>query len=106
MPLFTELPLRPLMRNWRRRRSRDPMLAPNLDQKAVPHDGPRLLPGLIVRARRRLVAREPILRTTEARTPRPALGERGAHPRHPRPVAPLPQRAGLLALRPGAPALL
>jgi hypothetical protein len=35
------------------------MLVPNLRPKVVPHDGSRLLLGLIVRARGRLVARAP-----------------------------------------------
>src|SRR5215208_6898564 len=93
--------LRRLMRNYQqRRRSRSLMLAPNLDQKAVPHDGPRLLPRLIVRTRGRLVAAEPLLLTaTEARTSAPALRERGPYACHPRSMASLPQRARFLALR-------
>src|SRR5215207_10817473 len=52
--------LRRLMSNsGRRRRSRTLMLVPNLRPKVVPHDGSRLLLGLIVRARGRLVARAP-----------------------------------------------
>jgi hypothetical protein len=63
------------------------MLAPNLDQKAVPHDGSRLLPRFIVRARGRLAQTPEARGSPEARTPRPAFGERGPHARHPRPVA-------------------
>src|SRR5215212_2165974 len=49
-------PLRRLMRNCERRgRSREYTLVQNLLPKAVPHDESRLLPGLIVRARGRLV---------------------------------------------------
>ena len=57
------------------------MLAPNLDQKVVPHSGSRLLPPLIVRTRGRLVvAKQLLVSATEARTTAPALRERGPHP--------------------------
>src|SRR5215210_7104478 len=67
--------LRRLMSNCGERgRSRNLMLVPNLLPKAVPHDGPRLLPGLIVRTCGRLVAGAPsLLRAQEeARPSRPA----------------------------------
>jgi len=102
--------LRRLMRNCRLQgRSRNLMLVPNLRPKVVPHSGSRLLLGLIVRARRRLVAGAPPARCAqeeEARSPGAALGERGAHPSDSLPVASLPQRERLLALRVGAPAPL
>src|SRR5215210_6061600 len=88
-------------------RSRNSMLVPNLRPKVVPH-GSRLLPGLIVRTRGRLVAGAPsLLRAQEeARPSGLALRPRGHHPGHPRPVAPLPQRARLLTLRRCPPASL
>jgi hypothetical protein len=50
------------------------MLVPNLRPKVVPHDGSRLLLGLIVRARGRLVARAPSpVPAQQARPPGPAL---------------------------------
>src|SRR5829696_3030365 len=90
-----------------RGRSRNSMLVPNLLPKAVAH-GSRLLPGLIVRTCGRLVAGAPALLCAqeETRPSGPALRSRGPHPGHPRPVAPLPQRARLLALRLGTPACL
>ena len=76
------------------------MLVPNLRPKVVPHDGSRLLPRFIVRARGRLVAsRSPSESAACSRPSDPALRLRGIDARHPRPVAPLPQRARLLALR-------
>jgi hypothetical protein len=83
------------------------MLVPNLRPKVVPH-GSRLLPGLVVRTRGRLVEGAPsLLRAQEETRPSGlALRSRGHHPGHPRPVAPLPQREGLLALRFGTPACL
>jgi hypothetical protein len=83
------------------------MVVPNLRPKVVPH-GPRLLPGLIVRTRGRLVAGAPSLLCPqeEALPSAPAYRPPGHHPGHPRPVASLPQRARLLALRFGAPACL
>ena len=83
------------------------MLVPNLRPKVVPH-GSRLLPGLIVRTRGRLVAGAPSLLCSqeEARPSGASHRPGGHHPGHPRPVAPLPQRARLLALRFGAPACL
>ena len=64
---------RRLMRNCGRSgRGRDLMLVPNLLPKAVPHNGPRLLPGFVVRPHRRLV--EGQLPLACARRPgRPAL---------------------------------
>src|SRR5215208_4291233 len=86
----------------RRRRSRTLMLVPNLRPKVVPHDGSRLLLGLIVRARGRLVEGWPLLdRVSQARPSRSAFRERGTYPCHTRPVAALSQREGLLALRVG-----
>jgi hypothetical protein len=82
------------------------MLVPNLLPKAVAH-GPRLLPGLIVRTCGRLVAvKPPLLDPTPTRSPCPSHRLGGSHPGHPRPVAPLSQREGLLALRFLSPALL
>ena len=83
------------------------MLVPNLHPKVVPHRGSRLLPGLIVRLRGRLVAGQPLLRQAAwpgpSGPPRPQ--RRGPRARHPRPVvAPLPRRARLLALRLRSPA--
>src|ERR687897_1304923 len=99
--------LRRLMSNCvERGRSRNSMLIPNLRPKVVPH-GSRLLPRLIVRARRRLVARASSARCPqEARSPGVARRERGLDARHIRPVAPLPQREGLLVFRFLPPALL
>ena len=83
------------------------MLVPNLLPKAVPHSGSRLLPGLIVRIRGRLVASKPHLGVpAPTRSPCPSGRLGGPHPGHPRPVAPLSQREGLLALRRRAPARL
>ena len=100
--------LRRLMRNCERRgRSREFTLVPNLLPKAVPHDGSRLLLGLIVRARGRLVEGFPPPEcASQARSSRSAFRKRGPYPGHPRPVASLPQRARLLALRFFAPAPL
>src|SRR5215210_9183717 len=82
------------------------MLAPNLLPKAVPHSGSRLLLGFIVRPDRRLVEGQPPLGHTPPRPSRPPKRLGGPHPGDPRPVASLPQRARLLALRMGAPAPL
>jgi hypothetical protein len=83
------------------------LLAPNLRPKVVPHDGSRLLLGLIVRARRRLVApASPTHYPQETRSPAVALSKRSIDARHTRPVATFPQREGLLALRLLLPALL
>src|SRR5919107_6133949 len=79
-------------------RSRDLMLVPNLLPKVVPH-GSGLLPRFIVRIRGRLVASKPPLDPAPTRSPRPSRRLGSSHPGHPRPVAPLPQREGLLALR-------
>src|SRR5215211_883208 len=81
----------------RRRRSRNPMLVPNLPSKVVPY-GPRLLPGLIVRPDRRLVEICPPLQPAETRSAAVALSERGPYPGDPRPMASFPQREGFLAL--------
>jgi len=95
------------MRNCGRQgRSRNLMLVANLRPKVVLPHGSRLLLGLIVRARGRLVDGEQILGAIETRPPGPALSERGPHSGHPRPVAPLSQRAGLLEIRPLPPAAL
>ena len=62
--------------------------------------------GLIVRARGGLVEARSRFAAAENRSPCPAQRSGGHHPVYPRPVAPLPQREGLLALLLGAPALL
>src|SRR5215213_153454 len=99
--------LRRLMRNSvQRRRSPDRMLHQTLSKGWCRH-GSGLLLGLIVRLRRRLVEARALL---EAATPTRSaciahrLG--GFDPGHPRPVAPLQKREGLLALRLLSPALL
>src|SRR5829696_9959261 len=93
---------RRLMRNCEQRgRSREFMLAPNLLPKAVPHDGSRLLLGLIVRPRGRLVEGQPPLGHTSPRPSRPPERPGGPYPGDPRPVASLQKRARLLALRMG-----
>src|SRR5215218_1949984 len=98
MPRLHSTPLRRLMSNFgRRRRSRNPMLVPNLPSKVVPY-GPRLLPGLIVCPDRRLVEICPPLQPAETRSAAVALPERGPYPGDPRPVASFPQREGFLAL--------
>src|SRR5215210_2524437 len=74
------------------------MLVPNLRPKVVPH-GPRLLPRLIVRIGGRLVAGWPWSGPAPPGSSRPAHGPGGHHSGHPRSVAPLSQREGLLALR-------
>src|SRR5829696_8671286 len=95
------------MRNSvQRRRSPDRMLHQTLSKGWCRH-GSGLLLGLIVRLRRRLVEARALL---EAATPTRSaciahrLG--GFDPGHPRPVAPLQKREGLLALRLLSPALL
>src|SRR5215217_4812490 len=91
--------LRRLMSNCGRRgRSRNSMLAPNLRPKVVSH-GPRLLPRLIVRIGGRLVAGWPWSGSAPPGSSGPAHGPGGHHPGDPGPVAALPQREGLLALR-------
>ena len=83
------------------------MLVPNLLPKVVPHSGSRLLLGLIVRLGGRLVESRPPLQPTQTRPAGVALGERGGlYARYPGAVAPLSQRARLLALRLLPPALL
>src|SRR5215218_10850071 len=93
--------LRRLMSNCERRgRSRGSMLVPNLLPKAVPHDGPRLLPYLIVRLHRRVVeGLPPPERASQARPSGSAFRERGPYPGHHRPVASLQKRARLLEIR-------
>src|SRR5687768_8552883 len=88
-----------------RRRSPDRMLHQTLSKGWCRH-GSGLLLGLIVRARGRLVEARSRLAAAEKRSPCPAQRSGGPHPGHPRPVAALPQREGLLALRLGAPAPL
>src|SRR5215203_5900222 len=68
--------------------------------------GSGLLLGLIVRPRGRLGEARSRLAATEARSARPAQRSGGHYPGHPRPVAPLQKREGLLALRLLSPALL
>src|SRR5215216_5087366 len=101
--------LRRLMRNSEKQgRSRDFMLTPNLDQKAVPH-GSRLLPGLIVRSHRGLVeGSTPLLHCSQSRRRSSIAHLRSGdpHPRCPRPVAPLQEREGFLEVRSGSPARL
>ena len=83
------------------------MLAPNLLPKAVPHDGPRLLPYLIVGLHRRVVeGLPPSEGASQARPCGSAFRGRGPYPGHPRPVASLQKRARLLAFRFFAPAPL
>src|SRR5215210_3650997 len=109
---FCELRLNGVLRRLmskceRRGASRGSMLAPNLLPKAVPHDGPRLLPSLIVRLHRRVVeGLPPPERASQARPSGSAFRERGPYPGHPRPVASLQKRARLLAFRFFAPAPL
>src|SRR5215207_3795189 len=88
-----------------RRRSPDCMLHQTLSKGWCRH-GSGLLLGLIVRARRRLVEARPLLEAAEDRSACPAHRLGGLDPGHPRPVASLPQRAGLLAFRLLSPALL
>src|SRR5215210_9320998 len=76
MPLRPRYPpsLRRLMRICGlRRRSRTLMLVPNLRPKVVPRHGSRLLLGLIVRARGRLVARAAPASCPQEKPGRPAL---------------------------------
>jgi hypothetical protein len=64
------------------------MLAPNLLPKVVLHDGSRLLLGLIVRPRGRLVeGPSPFDCASQARPSRPPFRERGPYLGDPRPVA-------------------
>src|SRR5215213_5982882 len=72
----------------------------------VPPSGSGLLLGLIVRPCGGLVEARARLAATQNRSACPAHRLGGHYPGHPRSVAPLPQREGLLALRPGAPAPL
>src|SRR5215218_545221 len=103
--LFT--PLRRLMRNCEeRRRSQDRMLVHQTLSKGWCHARSRLLLGLIVRARGRLVEAQARFGTTESRSSGSAQRSGGPHPDHPRPVAPLQKRARFLALRSRTSALL
>src|SRR5829696_716613 len=88
-----------------RRRSPDLIVHQTLS-KGWCRDGSGLLLGFIVRPRGRLVEAQSLLRATEARSACPAHRLGGHHPGHPRPVAPLQNREGLLEIRPGAPAPL
>src|SRR5215212_11536254 len=98
--------LRRLMCNsGQQRRSPEFMLHQTLSKGWCGH-GSGLLLGFIVRARRRLVEARARLAASEDRSARPTHGPGGPYPGHPRPVAPLPQREGLLEIRPGAPAPL
>jgi hypothetical protein len=91
--------LRRLMCNsGQRRRSPDRMLHQTLS-KGWCHARSGLLLGLIVRARGRLVEARSRFAAAENRSASPAQRPGGNHPGHPRPVAPLPQREGLLAFR-------
>lgn len=76
------------------------MLDPDLLPKVVLR-GSRLLLSLIVRDGGRLVEARTRLTSTKhkARTSGSAYRFGGHHPGHPRPVASLPQRTGLLAFR-------
>jgi protein-tyrosine-phosphatase len=99
--------LRRLMCNsGRRRRSRTLLLVPNLRPKVVPHDGSRLLLGLIVRAGGRLVEGQTLFGAAQGRPSGAACRLRGHHPGHPRPVASLEKRARFLALCSSASELL
>jgi hypothetical protein len=80
------------------------MLPPNLDQKAVPQHGPRLLPRLIVRPHRGLMEGRPLLGYSRSRSSVADLRPGDPHPRDPRSVVTLQKREGLLEIRPGAPA--
>src|SRR5215210_5890866 len=89
-----------------RRRSPDRMLHQTLSKGWCGH-GSGLLLGLIVRARGRLVeARSRFAAAEENRSPCPAQRSGGPHLGHPRPVASVSQREGLLAFRLLSPALL
>src|SRR5215203_3425467 len=99
--------LRRLMRNCEeRRRSQDRMLVHQTLSKGWCHARSRLLLGLIVRARGRLVEAQARFGTTESRSSGSAQRSGGPHPDHPRPVAPLQKRARFLALRSRTSALL
>src|SRR5918995_3847103 len=75
------------MRNSQKRgRSRDLMLTPYLDQKAVLAHGPRLLPRLIVRPHRRLVDLHPRLGHPKNGPPLAHQRPGGSHAGHPRPM--------------------
>jgi hypothetical protein len=90
----------------RRSRSRTLMLVPNLRPKVVPHDGSRLLLGLIVRAGGRLVEGLTLFGAAQGRPSGAACRLRAHHPGHPRPVASLEKRARFLALLSSASELL
>src|SRR5215217_8105275 len=88
-----------------RRRSPDLMLHQTLSTGWC-RDGSGLLLGLIVRPRGRLVEAGVLLGASENRSARPAHRLGGHDACDPRSVAPLPQRARLLAFRFLSPALL
>jgi len=69
-------------------------------------DGSGLLLGLIVRPRGQLVDARARFAVAQKRSSCPAQRSGSPHPGHPRPVAPLQKREGLLALRLGASAKL
>ena len=70
------------------------------------HARSRLLLSLIVRAGGRLVEARALFGAAEKRSARPAQRSGGHHPGHPRPVAALQKREGLLAFRLLSPTLL
>ena len=70
------------------------------------HARSRLLLGLIVRVGGGLVEARALFGAAEKRSARPAQRSGGHHPGHPRPVAPLQKREGLLAFRLLSPTLL
>src|SRR5215210_4670846 len=90
-----------LMCNSKKRsRSRNLMLSPYLDQKAVMHAGSRLLARLIVRPHRRLVEGYPLLfGHSPSRSPIAYLRAGDPHPCHTRSVAALQKREGLPPIR-------
>src|SRR5215207_6552866 len=91
--------LRRLMRNSEKRgRSRNPMLTPYLDQKAVSR-GSRLLPPLIVRPHRRVVEGHSLPAHRRSWSSIAHLRRGDTHTDHPRPMAALQEREGFLALR-------
>src|SRR5215213_1164832 len=92
--------LRRLMCNsLKQGRSRDLMLTPYLDQKAVLPHGSGLLPRLIVRPHGGLVEVHPLPGQSQSRASVADLRLGDPRPRHPRPVVPLQKREGLLSVR-------
>src|SRR5215207_1238513 len=99
MTSIIRIGIRRLMRNCEeRRRSQDRMLMHQTLSKGWCHAGSRLLPGLIVRPRRRLVEAQALFGVAESWPSSLAYRPRGHHPGDPRPVAPLQKRARFLAL--------